>query len=85
MSDKPLYSLGKAIREVVESGTLTGPERTAHFELERAAESGEFGRLRGGNLRDTRLYAPLELFTRQLTVSGFPIGVEVFSASNLLT
>jgi hypothetical protein len=41
--------------------------------------------LKGGNPRDVRLYAPIELFVRQLTVPGFPIGTEVFGASNLLT
>jgi hypothetical protein len=86
MSDK-LFSLGKAIRETVETGALTGVERTVHFELEREAESSlnDFKWMRGQNARDIGLNVPVELFLRQLTVPGFPIGIETFGVSNLLT
>jgi hypothetical protein len=86
MSDK-LFSLGKGIREIVESGALTGVERTVHFELEREAESSlnDFKWMRGQNARDIGLNVPVELFLRQVTVPGFPIGIETFGVSNLLT
>jgi hypothetical protein len=38
------------------------------------------------NARDQALFCPLELFTtRQVTVQNFPIGIETFGVSNLLT
>jgi hypothetical protein len=87
MSETRMFSLGKAIREIVEHGALTGTERTVHFELQREAESclNEFRWMRGANGRDIGLNVPLEYFTRQVTVAGFPIGVETFGISNLLT
>lgn len=86
MSDK-FFSISKGIREIIERGALTGVEREYHYTLEREAESGlnEFKWLRGGNTRDLTLNVPVEFFTRQITVAGFPIGVETFGASNLLT
>ena len=56
-----------------------------HYQLEREADLNEFKWLAGGNARDIRLNAPIELFVRQLTVPAFPIGVETFGVSNLLT
>lgn len=48
-------------------------------------DQNEFKWLRGGNARDLTLNAPVELFTRQITTAGFPIGTETFGSSNLLT
>ena len=86
MSDKP-FCIGKALRETVERGILTGTERETHYQLERETEStlNEFKWLAGGNARDIRLNVPIELFTRQITTPAFPIGVETFGVSNLLT
>ena len=79
------YSLGKAIRELL-NGSLTGYERECHFALRREAEEGgEHAWLHGGNARDMPLFVPIELFTRQLTTGGFPIGVWGEGISNLLT
>jgi Phage capsid family len=82
-----MFSLSKGIREVIEKGELTGTEREAHFALERAAESdgNEFRWLRGGNERDLTLNVPVELFTRQITTAGFPIGIQTAGISNLQT
>jgi len=33
------FSIGKGVREIVETGALTGVERAVHFELQREAES----------------------------------------------
>src|SRR5215469_6823520 len=86
MSDK-FFSIGEAIREIITHGGLTGVERTVHFDLAREAESNlnEFKWLAGGNARDIPLNVPIEFFTRQITTAAFPIGVEAFGASNLLT
>jgi hypothetical protein len=71
----------------LERGALTGVERTTHFELQREAEStlNEYAWMRSGNPRDISLNVPLEFFTRTVTTAGFPIGVETFGVSNLLT
>lgn len=45
----------------------------------------EAGWLHAGNSRDLRLNLPVELFTRQITTAAFPIGIETFGVSNLLT
>jgi hypothetical protein len=86
MPDKPC-SIGKAIREIIEHGGLTGIERTVHFELQREAESGqnEFGWMGAESKRDIGLNVPIEYFTRQITTAGFPIGTESFGVSNLQT
>jgi Phage capsid family len=87
MSDK-LFSIGKAISEVVVRRDLTGVERTTHFELEREAESSlnDFRWMRGSNKRDIGLNVPVELFTRQLVAGSSPlVGVQTFGISNLLT
>jgi Phage capsid family len=90
MSDKPFapFSIGKAIREIVEKGILTGNERESHYQLEREAESAlkESAWMRGAaGPRDIALNVPVELFTRQITTAAFPIGIETFGVSNLLT
>jgi hypothetical protein len=65
---------------------LTGIERITHFELQREAEAmPEHAWLHTNNARDTALQVPIELFTRQLTTAAFPIGIETFGVSNLLT
>jgi Phage capsid family len=87
MSDK-LFSIGKAISEIVVRGDLTGVERMVHFELEREAESSlnDYKWMRGANARDIGLNVPIELFTRQLVAGGSPlVGVQTFGVSNLLT
>jgi hypothetical protein len=71
MSDNP-FSIGKAIREIVQHGPLTGVERKVHFELQREAESvlSEYKWLSSANARDIGLNVPTELFVTQLTTAA---------------
>jgi hypothetical protein len=87
MTDKPSFSIGKAIRELLDHGNLTGVERATHYASQREFEGMPEHKWRSSaNARDHALYVPVETFlARQLTTSTFPIGIETFGVSNLLT
>jgi hypothetical protein len=56
---------------LIRRSTADRSSRIAGTERELESKESEFGWLRGGNRRDLRLYAPIELFTRR-SLRGVP-------------